>query len=199
MLLACLCGRVFISRRGAEARSLGFEGKRPLSPGNGGLAATAWRSGRRSPPGFQATRWKRRGARRHAGERPLDHLAFPEQPLQPARHPPVRGLLLRFLIIGVIILTFSPKVKGECGIFSEKVSGASRAPALPAPNCSGRSPPSVNATYYRFGIIALALRRVAGPRRHRHSRQKHRSLRSRSRRWNTSCGTRRRQASRGGP
>ena len=60
MLLACLCGRVFISRRGAEARSFGFEGKRPLSPGNGGLAATAWRSGRRSPPGFQATRWKRR-------------------------------------------------------------------------------------------------------------------------------------------
>ncbi len=61
MLLACLQGRVFISRRGAEARSLGFEGKRPPSPAeNGGIEATAWRSGRRSPPGFQAMMWKRR-------------------------------------------------------------------------------------------------------------------------------------------
>ena len=32
MLLARLPVGVFISRRGAEARSLGFDGKRPLSP-----------------------------------------------------------------------------------------------------------------------------------------------------------------------
>ena len=57
MLLACLRGRVFISRRGAEARSLGFEGNRPLSPAwSEGIAATAWRSGRRSP-----SRLRRRG------------------------------------------------------------------------------------------------------------------------------------------
>ena len=37
-----------------------------------------------------------RGARRHAGERPLYDLSVREQLLQPARHPPVRGRLLRF-------------------------------------------------------------------------------------------------------
>ena len=93
-----------------------------------------------------------RGARRHAGERALDHLAFPEQPLQPARHPPVGGRLLRFLIIGVIILLFSQKVKGASEIFSKKSKGQTCG-RTSDPGKRGGKPPSVNATYLRFGII----------------------------------------------
>ena len=61
ILLACLPGRFFISRRGAEARRLEFEGKHPPFPrrergnhGNGIEVGTPF------PVAFQATRWYRR-------------------------------------------------------------------------------------------------------------------------------------------
>lgn len=56
----CLAG-FFISRRGAEARRLEFEGKHPLSPiARQGENRSGMEVGTPFPVAFQATRWYRR-------------------------------------------------------------------------------------------------------------------------------------------
>lgn len=94
-----------------------------------------------------------RRARRHAGERALDHLSFPEQPLQPARHPPVGGRLSRFFNHRRnYTYIFGESQGGRRHFFKKSFRGV---PAKPPerPEADGPRPPSDIATYSTFGII----------------------------------------------
>jgi hypothetical protein len=61
-----------------------------------------------------------------------------------------------FLIIGVIILIFSAKVKGVNAIFYKKVFWAPRPTSRNAQNPTASEPPPPIETYSTFGILAAA-------------------------------------------